>query len=168
MYRRRQKSRQSRQSRQRGGDSSCAAYPFNYAFAPLQQRGGMAPIDASYKMLDSQMAIQAEIGKQDAAFNELPRVLADAGVKMQHGGRRRHTKSRLHRKTRRHSKSRRHTKSRRHSKNHSRKQRGGMAPMDWSLNLRSPGANPQFENEKGVWLNAPGVASYSASSGAQA
>jgi len=149
--RQRQQQRQ-KQRQQHGGNGACAAMPYNYA--AFGQRGGMAPIEAPYSYMNAQMADQAQVSHQDAAFAELPRVLANAGVLR--GGRR-------HRHSRKQRQSQRQRQSRKQ-----RQQRGGMAPWDYSLNLKSPGANPQFASEAGVWNSGPGMASFNPLTGAQA
>lgn len=108
-------------------------------------RGGLAPIDNPSVLLNDATL------KQAGTYDLMTQVhQAVAMAKAQSGGKRR--KSRAH-------KSKRKT------------QRGGMAPINWSMAPATgscTGVNDQFRNEGTVWAQGAGMAQYSENAGAQA
>jgi len=135
--RKQKQSRRNRRNRQRGG-GSCAAMPLNREL--FAQRGGMAPfgsLDNGY-LIDQAARVQAQTYPLDMAINELPAVIA----KGQHGGRRNRRTQRKQRK------------QNRRNRNKSRRQRGGMYPIDADTMLLPrdtlTGVSSQFSNEAQV------------------
>jgi hypothetical protein len=109
--------KQQRQSRKQRGGGSCAAMPMNRV--NFQQQGGMADVNASSMLLDQPTQVQAESYGQVTAIDQ-----AVAMAKAQAGGYRK-----SHRKSHRKGSRKSHRKGRKG-------QRGGMAPIDYSLSLQ--------------------------------
>jgi hypothetical protein len=158
------RSRKQRKSRRQRGGASCAAQPM--ARSNFQQQGGFADWNGPTMLLDRSAQIQAESFDQVAAIDT-----ATAMAKAQVGGRRRSGRRSGRRGSyRKHgSRSRKHKGSRKGRKHYRRRsqrggaatspsQRGGEAPMDWSLNL---------QGNQGIFDEALAVSGRKAGLGAQ-